>query len=239
MNLVRLRCVLGAALLASSCGSSSHSRSDAAAAADAAGSTGGTGVSDGAAGSGGSCSFTACGGDIVGTWHVTSACGSLSPASCPPPQSIVIEHETSQGTYTFASDGTVTIAISGTFSETLRYPFACLDGGTAQACADFQNMAQAAIAKADAGSLESYTCSADVDQACTCTETLTYPSPQSQTNSYVVSGDHVTIGAPLDGGVGDAGAPASVGYCVSGNTLTLQLIGDGNVAGDFVLTLSR
>ena len=207
------------------------------------GTGGGGGVNGDAAVDGGSCPFAACGGNIVGAWHVASACGSISLSNCPPAQSIGVEHETSQATYRFASDGTFTNVISGAFSETYRYPFACLagltDGGTAQICADFQNTAQASLAKADAGSWgATYACSMDVNQTCLCTEAFTYPSPQTETGSYVVSGDQVTLSSSPDGGAGDAGAGASVGYCVSGNTLTLHFTG-GNVAGDFVMTLSR
>jgi hypothetical protein len=200
----------------------------------------GAGGSYDAAVNGGSCSFTACGGNIVGTWHVTTACGSISPSSCPPPQSIVVEHETSQATYTFAADGTFTNLISGAFSETYRYPFSCLDGGTDQVCADYQDMVQTSIARADGGlSGATYTCSADVNQTCLCTETFTYPSPQTQTTSYVVNGDQVILGPSVDGGVADAGAYASVEYCVSGNTLTLHFVGASSVTGDFVITLSK
>jgi hypothetical protein len=217
----------------------------------AGGSSGGAGASAGTGGTngdaavdGGSCPFTACGGDIVGIWHFASSCGSVSTSSCPPPLSIVIEHETAQATYTFRSDGTFMNALSGDFSETVRYPLACLpsvtDGGTTQTCADYQNAVQASIAQADAGSFgETFTCSMDVNQTCLCDEAFTNIPPQTATGSYAVSGDQVIVTASVDGGVGDAGAPASVPYCVSGNTLTLYFTGDATVAGAFVLTLTR
>jgi hypothetical protein len=207
--------------------------------------TGGTGgVNGDAAVTGGSCSFTACGGNIVGTWHVASECGSFSPSSCPPSPGIVIEQEMSQATYTFGSNGSFTFVISGAFSETFRYPLACTgalaDAGSAQSCAEFQSAVQASIAKGDAGSYgETFTCAMDVNQICVCTEAWTYPAPQTQTGTYLASGDQVTLTTSVDGGAGDAGAPASVAYCVSGNTLTLHLTGGGNVAGDLVMTLTK
>jgi hypothetical protein len=237
---VLLGAVLGVAI--AGCGGSAN-RAGTGGTGGGGGSASDGGVDGDAAVNGGSCPFAACGGNIVGTWHLASACGSISLSNCPPAQSIGVEHETSQATYTFASDGTFTNVISGAFSETYRYPFACLailtDGGTAELCADLQNLAQASIAKADAGlSGATYACATDVNQACLCTETFTYPSPQTATGSYVVSGDQVTFSPSGGAAAGDAGAAAFVGYCVSGNTLTLQFTG-GNLAGDHVMTLTR
>jgi len=206
--------------------------------------SGGGAIGDAAVG--GSCStFTACGGDIVGTWHIAATCGSISPGSCPPPQAIVITKEMSQATYTFAAGGSFTEAFSGPFSETYVYPLTCLagapDGGTGQPCTDFQNAAMAALAQeTDAGlASATYTCSMGPGQACTCTESYTYTSTQTLTGSWTTSGDQVLLSSFFDGGTADAGAPLAVGYCVSGNTLTLHFVGTGSVAGDVVITLTR
>lgn len=231
--------VLGVAIAGCGSGTSKGGSGGGGGGAGAGASAGTGGVNGDGAVTGGSCPFTACGGNIVGTWHFASACGSISNASCP--QGVVIEHETAQATYMFNSDGTFMNTITGAFSQTARWPFGCLmiDAGAGQICADYQNMVQAAIVAADAGTYgETYTCAMDVNQTCVCNEAFTLPSPQSTTGSYTVSGTSLIITSSSDGGAADAGAPASVRYCVSGNTLTLDFNG-GSVPGDFILTLTK
>jgi hypothetical protein len=217
--------------------------------AGTAGSSGGGGGGSSGGGpavDGGSCSFTACGGDIVGTWHIVDACGLLAAASCAPAAGVTVEHVSSMATYTFGSDGSFTAAFSGAYEETYRYPFSCLagltDGGTGQICADYQNRIQALLAQVDAGVVgATYACTMDGNQACVCSEAYSFPSPATQTGSYTVAGDQLTItssASSADAGASGMSAPEVAAYCVAGSKLTLHVTGNDG-ASDFVMTFTR
>ena len=187
-------------------------------------------------------SFTACGGNIVGTWRVVSVCGSISsPAACPS-EKITAHTIHTMTTYTFAGDGTFTATASGVATEELRYPLACLgaitDAGIPQACTDYERAYMAATQAGDAGTqpveVTGVSCAAAGSQTCACTLVVTYTVPQVISGSYTASGNQLTLaGSPADGGVPDD--PASA-YCVSGNTLTIHSVSDSL---DFVTTLTR
>lgn len=188
--------------------------------------------------------FTACGGDLVGTWRLVSSCGSVSSSPCPPSERISFKSSVTQATYTFASDGTFTFAASGDLTEALRYPVACLSGitdaGTPQACADIERAFLTTTQTGDAGTptvvVKSVSCSTAANDSCACTAVLTSPSAQT-TGSYTTSDNQLTLaGSALDGGVRDAGADSVWEYCVSGNTLTLH---SSSSSSDGVMTLTR
>jgi hypothetical protein len=74
-----------------------------------------------------------------------------------------------------------------------------------------------------------FTCAVDANQTCLCNAVYVFPE-QTATGFFTTSGNQVTItvtaGSLLgDAGVGDAGADSSgpYDYCVSGNTLTIQV----------------
>jgi hypothetical protein len=210
---------------------------------DGSGGSGGTNVD--AAVNGISCDpFTACGGNIVGTWRLISSCGSISNSPCPPSERIAFKSSVTQSTYTFASDGTFTFAASGDLTEALRYPLACLSGitdaGIPQACADIERLF--VTPTGDAGTqtvvVKSASCSAAANDSCACTAVLGSTSgAQTTSGSYTTSGNQLTLVASAsDGGVRDAGADSGWEYCVSGNTLTLHTFSS---SGDGVMTLTR
>jgi hypothetical protein len=180
----------------------------------------------------GSCpAFTPCGGDLVGTWYPKSVCAPTSSESLPGCviAAPVTDKSGTKASYTFGSDSTVTVSLSGTFDEIIRYSASCLggDAGAAQTCAAFQQrILQAAQASADAGqpgfTLEKFECSADSSQACSCDAVYAYV-PYTKTGTYTTTGNQITFKG-LDGsdsGLADAGASQPMDYCVSGNTLTL------------------
>lgn len=184
--------------------------------------------------------FTACGGNIVGTWRVVSSCGSVSSSSCPSSERITVQTTLTQGTYTFAGDGTFTLMASGSATETLRYPLACLggitDAGIPQACADIERAFVASTQPADAGTpaveVTSASCASAANAACACTVVLGYTSPQTTSGTYTTSGSQITFAVrAADGGTD----PASE-YCVSGNTLTLHFF---DTTSDWVMVLTR
>lgn len=235
-----LHCVVFVACLAiAGCGSDASKKG-----------SGGNGGGGGGAGgvNGGACSVpTACGGNLVGTWRIVSACGSIESNACPPSQSISFETSWVQATYTFAGDGTLTLTASGTATEAIRYPVGCLspvvDAGVTEACAAFQDLIRAGIQQADAGapitSITSFTCSMDGNGVCLCNEVV-MAATQTQTSAYTTSGDQLTF-IDLGADAGTSGASDVHGdYCVSGNTLTMRLTDtSGSTANEFLLTLSR
>ena len=199
---------------------------------------GGAGTIVDAGGSGG-CTFTACGGDIVGTWRPATICPTEVPA-CPASTSLPV---TSAGaiTYTFASDGSFTYAASGALTETLRYPDSCVssasDGGLVQACAAYGTAMQGSIDNSDGGSAfgpSSFTCSAESD-TCVCQEVLK-PVSQTDTGTYTTSRNQLTV-MVTSVIVGDAGVDAGTfpvwDYCVSGSTLTLRSV---SISGNYLVT---
>ncbi len=224
--------VLVACVATAGCGSGSGKKTD-----GGGGTGGGGGIGGGANGDAGvntSCpAFTACGGNIVGTWHYVSGCGLFSSSTCASETFMTMTVAGSQATYTFGSGGAFSSTVSGSVNEMLRYALSCISGvtdaGIPQACADLQNLYRDIAAEPDAGSatvrLTSATCSAGGNQTCDCALVLTYLSPQTTSGSYTVSGNQVTVTitnpAP-DGGVGGSESP--VEYCVSGNTLTLRFV---------------
>ena len=208
---------------------------------------GGAGTNDDAAVNGISCDpFTACGGNIVGTWRLVSSCGSVSSWPCPSSERIAAKSSVTQETYTFASNGTFSLAASGDLTETLVYPPACLggitDAGISQACADIERAFLTPTQTGDAGTqmvvVKSASCSAAANDTCVCNAVLTTTGSQLTTSgSYTTSGNQVTlIDSASDGGVRDAGTDAAWEYCVSGNTLTLHTVSS---SADGVMTLTR
>ena len=180
-------------------------------------------------------SFTPCGGDIVGTWHMRYQC-LPSPSSLPVCVIDLPGRDLSnlEATFTFTSSGTVTYSQSGTSKQTIRYSAGCLggDAGVDLTCSRFQQLAlQSWQAQSDAGAMpfnmDKFECSADSTQACVCNETFSYPSQLAQTGSYTTAGNQVTIGsltvAPMpDAGAVDAAPDQPMDYCVSADTLTLK-----------------
>lgn len=202
------------------------------------GGSGGMGGMTGSGGVNGNCSFTACGGNIVGTWTIQSLCAPSSFASCPEP--LIVDRSGAAAIYTFGSNGVFTYSASGTVLETISYTKDCLtsspDAGLSDLCAALQSEVQSSIAKADGGSLSGltgFTCALQSDR-CVCTETFANLM-QNETGTYTTSGNQVTVtitsGASTDGGI-----PTS-DYCVSGNTLKLR--STGTSGGDVVATLTR
>jgi hypothetical protein len=76
------------------------------------------------------------------------------------------------------------------------------------------------------------------NEACLCHQVIAFPTPQTQTGTYTVSGAQFTV--TVTGGTIDAGAsgatPSVTDYCVSGNTLTIRGTSNGNSTSTFVFT---
>jgi hypothetical protein len=206
---------------------------------------------DDAAGSANACQdFTPCGGNLVGTWHLSSECARYVDSSYCQGRAISMDMSGSLLTYTFNANGSFAVSFSGSIEETIRYPITCFssDAGAAQTCSDLeQGVRQAMQAGADAGALTinltSFTCALDTEQSCVCDEKAT-PSAISVTGTYTTSGGQFTTTvlneSPMpDGGIGDAGTGAPTDYCVVGNTLRLRSTSSSSSGSDTISTLTK
>ncbi len=157
--------------------------------------------------------FTACGGNVVGTWHWRAACGVPSTWQTACPNAMFAYHD-SAGTFTFGSDGTLSETLGGNYSEIDTYPSSCLGNGN-PTCDDL-NMTLASVS--DGGS-----CSPS-SIGCTCTATDT-GMQTAFSGSFTTSGTTLTIDTSATGS-------QMATYCVQGGVLELQ-------AGGLITALAR
>jgi hypothetical protein len=187
-----------------------------------AGGTGGSKADGGSAGTGGgggtSCSnATPCGGDVVGTWAVTSSClnvagqldMSIVGVGCTSaPVTGVIQVT---GTWSAKSDGTYSDSTTTSGSEQIALPASCLQiSGTTATCDQIGRVLAASFG------YDSVSCTSAAGGGCTCSATVRQTggigfssSDPSTSGRYTTSGSVVT----LDGG-------PKYSYCVSGNQMT-------------------
>ena len=179
----------------------------------------------GGGGMGGTCAnVAACGGNIVGTWSVTSSCvsgwGTMFDGNCP--ASMSSAKVSINGTVTFAGDMTYTA--NGTTSPTisLAVPASCL---TAQGLTCDQ------LSQIIAG-----TCMPSSGGGCTCTTVI--PSTWMESGTYAATMAGLLTEMAADG----TSNPAD--YCATGNTLTISphtgstMFGVKN-SGTVTVTLSK
>jgi hypothetical protein len=186
--------------------------------ASGSGGTGGTSGSGGATGSGGritcpsssvpTCSFTACGGDLTGTWTIDGACYA-------PTHSILVDTLgcdyvegtgvtiTESGTWTFGSDLTYTRSVTAQTTLQFNLPYTCDISATD--CSNVQVLDYAA------------TCTGT--GCCSCTQ-VRDPETTTDSGTYALSG--ATVNVTTTGG---NAVPWQ--YCVNGNTLTIFYNGGG------------
>jgi hypothetical protein len=193
---------------------------------------GGGGVSpgtDGAAGDGGAggsfCeSFTACGGNVVGTWHVDRACAPptrIAGAQICGGEIYDLTKVVSELAWTFRADGTASLALMTTGPATSAFPAPCNQGGGVMvACADLGATYERVTfvgGKAKAGACH------ETGGTCTCPLTFT-AAPVTSDGTYSTSG--TTLQFML------AGASGTLQYCATATTLKLQgeLVGSSDLA---------
>jgi hypothetical protein len=177
------------------------------------GSGGGGGTGGGAAGAGGGAGGGAClqvepcGGNVVGTWKLTSEC--LDLASLQPTAqnaclyaSITAATASVSGTLTFASNMTYSLTETQTVIIDWFFPEACLNGYT---CDYFQSLVQQQL-----GAGETFTCTGTTD--CDCTEAGVGSGTDSGT--YTAAGTSLTITSATNG-------VSTQPYCVQGSTIHL------------------
>jgi hypothetical protein len=178
------------------------------------GGSAGQSQSAGSAGVGGSpdqCAPIApCGGSPVGTWRVTSFCEPAQTTSalgalCPGATALVSNVQIT-GSYTFSADGTYSVDANVSLSESLDLPASCY---TQAQCAAFQTTL------AGETGVTSAACQYDAATGCRCSATISQQTT-GPAGTYVVNGTSLTI-TPSSNGMSEV-----EGFCVSGNTLSLQ-----------------
>jgi hypothetical protein len=189
------------------------------------------GCSSSSSGSASCTSPAACGGSLVGTWTLVSACETAiaqsSNNSLCPNETVQVGAVDINGTVTFGADMTYSIALSQSVTETLNYPGSCLtvSGGITLTCDQIAQGLNTVTGAADAG-LSPTTC-ATSSTGCTCT--LSVPASNiNESGTYATSGGTFTT-APSNGSGGGGG-----NYCVSGSTLHVvssPTATDGGAAG--------
>ena len=157
---------------------------------------------------GGSCSTpAACGGNIVGSWLVTSSCvqltGTFSSSLCPTATAVASLQYSGQVSYTASMTYTLNASAGGT--ETIDFPVSCVTTTCDQ-------IAQTLQASPPDG-LTSIHCSAGAGGGCNCTATLA-PQSTPETGTYTLSGTSITTTSSTGGGETDS-------YCAVGDHLDI------------------
>lgn len=173
------------------------------------------------------CSFSKCGGDIVGTWSLTGLCADVPENagplgdSCPTATADV--NLDASGTITFHDDGTITKSFTTRVIATFTVPNSCLASihGTIPASCD-------ELSDEDEDSVT--VCTGDPSESCTCTETGT-PETDTDPGEYEITGTgEITIS---DAGGAD---PESQTYCVKGGELRAHAISEDGVEITYIAT---
>jgi hypothetical protein len=162
-----------------------------------------------------SCPFTGCGGTITGTWNFTESCSapiSMPDPGCPTSTGSVTPSYS--GYITFNSSGTYIRSLSVTGPLTLHLPKACVD----EACSSVATMLN------NSGYYTGVTCTSDGSGGCNCSGQMA-GSAQVDQGTWSTSGNNVTT-TPYSG----YGLPAETdGYCVSNNTIKIEINSTGSV----------
>jgi len=155
--------------------------------------------------------YTACGGDLVGTWTLVSFCFDM-PVQHTGCETLQYTANDSQGTIEFSDAGTFTQDSSAKYRLLMVVPAGCVDAS----CAMIQAGYEASIASSGTGTV---VCSAS-DGGCVCDASA--ETQQTVSGQYTVNGSGLTLN--LD--------PITVSginsYCVSNDQLTLHEPGLGS-----------
>ena len=165
-----------------------------------------------------------CGGDVTGTWKITSVCqapesvdlGDAGTCSGLSLQVTLLDYE---GSVTFSGGTFMSTLTSGEAGETLTEPTSCLGQNTSsQTCAELS----VALQQNDAGATG--TCSISGSN-CVCNGTQTIP-PQTSSGTYTIGSTSITLTLSTAGST-----PETDGYCIQGNTMYLDASAASVMAG--------
>jgi hypothetical protein len=159
--------------------------------------------------------FTACGGDVVGTWKIAKTCvsGAQDPLAVQCSTSAFHISETVNGTVTFASNGTVTSSNDLSTTEDTTIPASCIGGAT---CVQLETSLNRRVI----GEATTMATCTDASGGCSCHAITSAPTVGANT-TYSVSGTVITIGGNPDP------------YCVRANGLLIQTQ-NGTTGSDIV-----
>jgi len=161
-----------------------------------------------------------CGGDVVGTWQVTTGCitaagiaASQGNTNACPQASLSVIDISAIGTLVFGADLTYTMtAFSVQSTAQIITPASCVTGGT---CAD---AAQSLLASSD---FQSAACTGTTTCKCTAVQS---PAVDTESGTYTLSGTTIVTRSSLAG-------TGRFDYCVQGSSLHL-LADTSTGAGD-------
>jgi hypothetical protein len=170
------------------------------------------------------CSFSACGGDPVGTWQIAGACISGNTGDNPFGDS--------------CPDAVVGIDVSATGSldiTSTRYTWNLSVGGTAHVtvppdCVQTLGGEQATDCSAFAG--DKATCTGSLTKGCDCATPID-PSTENSTGTYTIQGNSII-------GTDDGGQPGNpTDFCVQNNQLKIQIQPSDTSTQQIVLVLTK
>jgi hypothetical protein len=174
----------------------------------------------GSSASGGTCSAAAaCGGDIVGSWKVVSACAQGTSSEneqggCA--VGISIELSDASGSETFNADGTYMSDLSLSATLTFTIGAACLSAnGVTATCAQEASAFTANMTAPSSGTTISspFTCAPAAGGGCSCTISET-------ASNQMASGTYMAVGTTVSQ-TETGGTASPSGYCVQGSELNL------------------
>lgn len=180
-------------------------------------------------GSGEQCMFSTCGGDLVGSWTIASACilsGEESISECP----------SAEVTLELDQDGTVEFEAGGDYSTSFMNNGATMTAVLPASCmGEYENPASCTALGTHLSEGTVVTCTGDVAVSCTCTMVFDGDeAPDTESGTYTTDGNTVTL-TPS----GENETPETLDYCVEGNTLTVQSTEDGEDPTISVITLTK
>ncbi len=174
------------------------------------------------------CSFSACGGDIAGTWSVMGVCASV-PDDADPwmgmcPDGEVDVSLTLNGSITFADDGTFQKNFTSRGTVTFIVPSSCIPALHGEAVADCSELDSADGEKTTV-------CSGDASATCTCVQTDDADKIDTEGGTYTTAGNTLTMTGEVDG------TPESMSYCINGDEARVQqVIEDNGVTVTWIAT---
>jgi hypothetical protein len=159
--------------------------------------------------------FTACGGDVTGTWALQSICA----------QTDLVGSQNARYAGR-ANCGSVCTSASASASGTITYASSSITGGVSFEFDDSLNFSDACFNEIHGTTLSDSTCQAganDFSGAASCSvlqATCACQNAQTSTDAattYVLSGNNININEPDPV---TSASQTSIGYCVSGNAMT-------------------
>jgi hypothetical protein len=182
---------------------------------------------------GGSCPRSgACGGDIVGTWSITSSCldvdvsGSI-PDYCPTATAKPVDVQI-RGTVTYNADLTYSRQIIFSGGVAINFPASCLTTGDAGKPMTCDQLAQELMLDVNYASVS---CVA-ATSGCACTGTLAPQTTQIKTGMYTAT----STGLLIETETGRA-TPDTSDYCIKGSTLSTSPHAMGVMASGMITAM--